>query len=191
MIETDRWPKIQAKWYRPLPAGERRKVRLIVIHDMEFGERGDAAEIIARDFATRSADSKASAHVCIDNNSIIQCVGDNDVAYAAPGANNDGIHLELTGFGRQTREEWLDEFGRKLLDLAGNVVGQYALKYTIPILHLTDNALRNGAPGVVGHDQVSRVYRQSDHTDPGPNFPWDVLLQKAVYHYGARRVAHA
>lgn len=181
-----KWPFVQAKWYTPVDPARPRKIRLIVIHDMEFYEKGDSAEVIANDFATRPASSKASAHICVDNNSIIQCVRDRDVAYAAPGANSDGIHIELAGYGKQTAAEWLDFYGIALLALASDAVAQYAVKYEIPIRHLTNAQLSAGMKGIVGHYQVSQVYKKSDHEDPGVGFPWQYFLHSAQLFYGER-----
>jgi N-acetyl-anhydromuramyl-L-alanine amidase AmpD len=189
-VETDNWPFVQARWFTPFTAG-RRRVRVIVIHDMEFTERSDAAEVIAHDFATRPATSKASAHICVDNNSIVQCVKDNDIAYAAPGANRDGIQIELAGYGRQSREQWLDQYGVALLALAADATAQYCLKYDITPVQLTNKELADGAKGIVGHFQVSAVYKQSDHTDPGSYFPWDYFLKLVLSFYNVRRVRAA
>jgi N-acetyl-anhydromuramyl-L-alanine amidase AmpD len=182
MRETDNWPFVEAKWYTPYENGQR-PVRVIVIHDMEFHETENAAEVIANDFATRGPGQKSSAHICVDSNSIVQCVKDNDIAYAAPGANNDGIHIELTGFARQTRDQWLDEYGLALLDNGANATAQYCLKYDILPVHLTNEELREGSRGIVGHAQVSEVYKKSDHMDPGPGFPWDDFMQMVSSHY--------
>lgn len=191
MIDTDLWPAIRARWYTkwvsPTPGG-RRPVRVVVIHDMEYPERSTAAEDVARYFAT--TDTKASAHICVDSDSIVQCVKDNDVAYAAPGANSDGIQIELAGYGRQTHAEWLDEYGQRLLARAGNAVAQYCLKYAIPVVHLTNDQLRGGQRGIVGHVQVSEVYRRSTHTDPGPAFPWSFLLEVATRDFAIRKAQH-
>lgn len=171
--ETDRWPFVAAKHFKKVD-GPPRRVRVIVIHDMEAPEKGETAENVARYFATTS--TPASAHVCIDSNSIVQCVHDRDIAYAAPGCNSDGIQIELAGYGKQSRGEWLDQYGVQMLALASDAVAQYCLKYGIPAVHLTDDSLRKGMSGIVGHAQVSRVYKKSDHTDPGANFPWDVFV---------------
>ncbi len=182
--ETDRWPRVQARWFGLVPPGRPRTVRLIVWHDMEYDETLTAAEDVAHYFAT--TDRQASAHVCIDADSVVQCVPDSDVAYAAPGCNADGIHLELAGRARQTREEWLDDYGRRLLDRACEVAAQYCVKYDIPPVHLTDAELAAGAKGMVGHAQCSAVYKKSDHTDPGPNFPWDLVVAGTLAHYHLR-----
>lgn len=188
MQETDNWPFIEAKWFMRWPGpNKRRTVRVIVIHDMEFPERGDTAEVIAKDFATRPPKNKGSAHICVDNNSIVQCVRDNDIAYAAPGCNNDGIQIELAGYAKQTPQEWLDPYGVALLALGADATAQYCLKYDIPPVHLTDAQLRAGQKGIVGHAQVSVVYKKSDHPDPGPNFPWTYFMAHVNTSYNARR----
>ena len=177
MIETDDWTFVQAKWYGAKPKGFFRPVRVGVFHDMEYPERPTAAEDIAKDFATRGPGQKSSAHVCVDSDSIVQCVHDRDVAYAAPGANEDGIHIEIPGYGRQTREEWLDPYGLKALRNGAIVAANYCLKYDLPVCHLTNTQLLNGEKGWVGHYQISEVYKKTDHTDPGPNFPWDTIME--------------
>lgn len=176
MTDTDKWPLIQARWFTKWPTNYKRTVRVIVIHDMEYPETDTAAEIIAHDFATRSETQKASAHICVDNNSIVQCVKDNDVAFAAPGCNTDGIQIELAGFGKQTRAEWLDAYSEALLRLGADATAQYCIKYKIPPIHLTNQQLSGGERGIVGHYQVSHVYKKSDHTDPGAGFPWDYFI---------------
>lgn len=186
MIETDNWPFVQAKHFKAVPKDQRRHVRLIVIHDMEYPEKMSAAEEVAKYFAT--TDTPASAHLCVDADSIVQCVHDNDVAYAAPGTNSDGIQIELAGYGRQTREQWLDEYSSKLLDNAANAAAQYCLKYGIAPLHLTNESLADKTQhGIIGHYQASEVFKGSDHTDPGADFPWDVFMERVNLAFEARK----
>lgn len=181
--ETDRWPVVLAKHFTKVT--DRRKVRLIVIHSMEAPEKVTTAEAVAKYFRTGTV--KASAHVCIDSDSIVQSVMDNDIAYAAPGANHDGIQIELAGYAKQTTKEWLDPYGVLMLDKAANVAAQYCLKYRIPSVNkLTDAQLKSGVSGIVGHDQVSRVYKKSTHTDPGKNFPWTYFVERVNHHHSLR-----
>lgn len=187
--ETDNWPFVEAKWFqRWAGPTKRRPVRLVVIHDMEFPERADTAEVIAHDFATRTAKNKGSAHICVDNNSIIQCVRDNDVAYAAPGANHDGIQVELAGYMKQSEKEWLDPYGVALLALGADATAQYCLKYDLPPVHLSDAELKAGQKGIIGHVQATRVYKLSTHEDPGPNFPWTYFMAHVSTSYNTRKV---
>lgn len=184
--DTEQWPFVQAKHFHAVPVSAPRKVRVLVLHDMEFPEKMTAAEDVAHYFATMPDGRVASAHVCVDADSVVQCVHDRDVAYAAPGCNHDGISIELAGFMAQSREEWLDAYGAALLHRAADVVAQYCIKYDMPPRKLTDTELAGGARGIVGHDQVSRVYKKSDHQDPGPHFPWDAFMQYVGERYAAR-----
>ncbi len=184
MTDTQHWPFIPAKHFTKVPASQPRTVRLIVIHSAEFPERENAAEGIARYF--QNPDKPSSAHLCIDNNSIIQCVYDRDVAYAAPGCNSDGIQIELAGYGKQSESEWRDFYGIALLALASDAVAQYAIKFDIPLVHLTNAQLKAGKRGIIGHAQASAVYKRSDHTDPGEGFPWSYFLASAQLFYEER-----
>jgi N-acetyl-anhydromuramyl-L-alanine amidase AmpD len=164
---------VQARWYGP---GRTTPIRVIVIHDMEAPEGPLTAENIAHWFATMPATSKASAHVCVDNNSAVRCVADGDRAWHAPGANSDGLGIELAGYARQSRAEWLDQYSKGVLDQAAKVVAGWCQKHNIPAVKLTAAELVAGRRGIVGHRDVSAAYHQTDHSDPGPNFPWDYFL---------------
>ncbi|HMC54999.1 MAG TPA: N-acetylmuramoyl-L-alanine amidase, partial [Gemmatimonadaceae bacterium] len=127
---------------------------------------------------------------CVDNNSIVQCVKDNDIAYAAPGVNNDGIQVECAGYANQTRTQWLDEYSRMVLNRAAMAVSQYLLKYDLPVVHLSNEDLGNGGMGIIGHAQASQVYKRSTHTDPGVNFPWDYFMKLVVAYHAARKALY-
>src|SRR4051794_37904817 len=107
---------IQAKNYTPTKS---RSIDLLVIHDMEAPETGDTAENVAHYFANQpKGSSGSSAHYCIDNNSVVQCVRDHDVAWHAPGANHDGLGFEHAGYARQTAQEWNDAYSKSMLLLS-------------------------------------------------------------------------
>jgi N-acetyl-anhydromuramyl-L-alanine amidase AmpD len=188
-FQIDDFPFVPAMYSREF-AGTR-KIRLIVIHSMEFEEKGDTAESCAKYFQNpcdeHGTPRPSAAHLCIDNNSIVRCVPDNNIAGGAPGANADGIQLELAGFARQTEEEWLDDYGKQLLENAANAAAQYCLKYDIPVRQLTNDQLADGqSKGFTSHAQVSEVFKQSDHWDPGPGFPWKFFLETVERHRAAR-----
>lgn len=168
MFETDAWPFIQARDFgvkRTVP------VKYITIHTPEFPEGVDSARKVAAYF--KHPDKPSSSNIVVDNAEIIQCVKDSYVAYAAPGVNHNGIQVELMGYMNQTRAQWRDVYSLQMLALAADAVAQYCLKYTVPPIKLIDTELAAGEKkGIIGHDQASRVFKQSDHTDPGPNFPW-------------------
>ncbi|OFQ23771.1 hypothetical protein HMPREF2946_07235 [Actinomyces sp. HMSC062G12] len=150
--------------------GRVRTLRAIVIHTMEAPEGPNTAENIAAYFAR--GDVVASAHACVDQDSLVVCLPPSDTAFAAPGLNADGYQIEHAGYASQDAAGWADAESQAMLRLSAAHAREIALAAGIPLRHLTDDELAAGYAGFVGHDQVSRVYRLSDHWDPGPNFPW-------------------
>lgn len=154
--------------------GREEILRLIVIHTMEAPEGPQTAENIAAYFA--SGDVVASAHACVDQDSVVVCLPPSDTAFAAPGANADGYQIEHAGYASQDGTGWNDTESQAMLRLSAAHAREIALAAGIPLRHLTDDELAAGAAGFVGHDQVSRVYKRSDHWDPGANFPWSQYM---------------
>lgn len=153
--------------YHPTRLGS---IRLIVIHSGETGEGSTAAEGMGNWFADPAAN--ASAHQGSDTDSVCTYLPDTATAWAAPGANHDGLHLELAGRAGQTSGQWADDASTKILANGATVVRAWCDRYGIPARWLTDTQLRDGTSrGLVTHAQVSRVFKGSTHWDPGPNFP--------------------
>jgi hypothetical protein len=145
---------------------------------MEYPERPDAAEWTANYFATGAGGRSVSSHYSADATSVVQCVRLRDTAWTVgnrPG-NNRGINWELAGYASQTREQWLDAFGRAMLERAAVIMRRDMAEYSIPARILTDAQVKAFVPGVTSHAQLGRVFGGSDHTDPGKGFPWDHLL---------------
>lgn len=152
-----------------------RTIDLLVQHDMEAPEDITTAENLAAWAAGPNA-AQSSWHYGIDPDSIVQSVLDKDVAWAAPGANHDGLHFEHAGYARQTRDEWLDPASRAILDRSIELQIEKAQEYAIPVTRLTPAELLQGRRGLTGHRDVSAAFKRSDHTDPGAGFPWDYLI---------------
>lgn len=150
-------------------------IRLVVIHDTEGGgfPKQPPARGVANYGASRSA--RASWHVTVDETEAIRCLPDDVVAWAAPGANTDGLQLEICGHARWSRLQWFRH--QATLKRSAWVVARWCVLYGIPARWLTDRQLADRASeGLCTHAQCSRVFRGSDHTDPGPNFPAGYFL---------------
>lgn len=183
--ETETWPYIEAKNHGPQRTNA---VRLIVIHTPEWPESSSGAEAVARYFHNMPDGRVASCTITVDSDSIVQCVKDSVVAYAAPGANHDGIQIELTGFANQTKAQWRDKFSLAALALAADATAQYCLKYGLPVVKLDTAAVKNGtSKGICGHDNVTEAFHKSDHMDPGPNFPWQRFMAYVAASVADRR----
>jgi hypothetical protein len=169
---------IQAKNYSQ---GNGRKITQWVIHDEEYPERTDAAWDVARFFAGANA-PQASAHACVDDRNAIGCVDWADIAWATghSACNAASISIEHSGYASQTREEWLDEYGMAMLDRSARLFAEvgHAL-YGIPAVQLSPEQVARGEAGICGHWDVTVGYGiYGGHTDPGPQFPWDVYMDK-------------
>jgi hypothetical protein len=151
----------------------------IVVHDMEADELPTTAENTAAYFAGGAGGRDVSSHYCADSDSVVQCVLLADTAWTVgnrPG-NNRGINWELAGYASQTREQWLDPFGLAMFARMAPIVRADAAAYGIPLERRTVEELRTFKAGVTSHNDLRLAFGVTDHTDPGPNFPWDVFLE--------------
>lgn len=165
---------VQAANYTPVA---HRDINLIVIHDMEYPEKTTAAEDCAAFFHNQphSPITGSSAHYCCDDSSIVQCVRDHDVAWAAPGANHDGLHFEHAGYASQKKRDWADKFSTAMLKRSAHLVARKCHRYHIPIRFLTPDDVKAGHSGITGHLQITESGIggvDGTHTDPGTSFPW-------------------
>lgn len=154
-----------------------RVVTVVVIHTMEIAERDGAAEVCARWFA--SPVSEVSAHYCVDAETTIQCVREDDIAWHARGGNTNSVGIELAGYAGQRSLGWDDAYSRAVLERAAGLTAEICERYAIPTRRLRAADLIAGRRGVTGHADVSTAFRRSDHWDPGPDFPWPKFLRLA------------
>lgn len=173
-------PFVEARHYlRDVP---RTLIDLIVLHSMEAPEKGTRAEACARYFANLPPTRKASAHYCVDSDSIVQCVPHDRVAYHAPGANARGIGIEHAGYARQSRAEWLDDFGVAMLTRSAALTATLCKRWSIRAAFVDAVGLLAGHRGITTHAEVSRAFKRSTHWDPGPHFPMDWYIARVAEH---------
>lgn len=168
---------IQARYYTKGPRGE--PIKQIVLHTMESQEKPSTAETVAAWFAGPTS-PKSSIHYCVDNNSVVQCVKDTDVAWHAGNytVNKRSVGIELAGKASQDRQDWFDPYSVAELVLAAKLVAGLCNKYKIPVRHLSPSQVAKGAAGICGHVDVTKGMNvPGGHTDPGSAFPWIDFLQ--------------
>jgi hypothetical protein len=173
-------PFVQAKNFG---RGRAQKVDTVVIHTMEAAEKPATAENVAAWFAGASAPN-ASAHYCVDSDSIVQCVKESDTAFHAPGVNQRSIGIEHAGYAKQSAEDWADSYSETMLRRSAQLVAGICRRHAIPVRFVDEAALVRGEAGITTHAAVSKAFRKSTHTDPGLNFPLAAYLQM-VTEYGA------
>jgi hypothetical protein len=86
--------------------------------------------------------------------------------------NRYGISWEFVGF-----TSWPASYWKSCIDRAAASMRLPMDKHHIPYRWLSDSELRGGnARGLVTHEQCCRVLGSCNHTDPGPNFPKQYLV---------------
>lgn len=184
-IFDSRWRFIQAVGYTPSSG---RVVTMIPMHAMQAPERPDTAEGVAAWFGgLRGKPPKASSHVTVDVDSIVQCVKPEDVAWGAQGGNACGYHIEQPGYANWTREQWLAPDSSAMLTLAASHVKLACDHFGLPIAALAreevaalirDSLIRqHELPGVISghpggicqHMDITYVWQQfSNYGLPDP-----------------------
>nr|DAV69117.1 MAG TPA: Bifunctional autolysin [Caudoviricetes sp.] len=161
-----------------------RKSKWVVLHTMETGENSSIAENIGAGWFT-NPNAQASAHYCVDDNSIVQCVNEGDYAWASgPTGNLNGIQIEMAGRAAQSRADWLDDYSRAMLERTAALTADICKRHGIPVRVLTDEQVARGEAGITTHASLARVFRETDHSDPGPDFPWDFFMERVQAHAG-------
>lgn len=143
---------------------------LIVIHTAE--SPWDAADGVAG-YGART-DRKVSWHVVVDNKKAIVQLADWKVAWTAPPVNTESLNIEICGRASASKLQWYTHQAN--LKRAAWVCARWAHRRRIPARWLTDRELRLGHRGFTTHAQVSRVFKESDHYDPGKGFPSTYFL---------------
>lgn len=166
-------PFRQARWYTQTNG---RNLRVVVLHTTEG--TGTAASNQAM-FAVW--DRVVSAHYLVGVDGVAPCVRIKDVAYAAPGANRDGIQIEQIGRAAWSRTDWLNDHAVELEHVA-NLLADICVDCDIPAVFLDAAAVKRGERGITTHNQITQAYPDAGngHWDPGPGYPIDVVMARVV-----------
>lgn len=124
-------------------------------------------------YAMRRTDG-VGLHFCSDQSTVLQGLeswyGTGHVGSTT--GNRYGIAWEFVGHTTFPTSYW-----QRCIDRAAASMKLPMAKHGIPHRWLSDAELRGGtAKGLVTHEQCSRVLGGSNHTDPGPNFPRQYLI---------------
>lgn len=168
-------PPIRIVQARDWRWADRKVVDLIVLHSAEAGESASTAEAVAQYFLNPLKPS--SCHFVVDSDSIVQCVRTQHIAAHAGVVNARSIGIEQAGYAKQTRNEWLDPYGMSMLNLLALLVARECKSWEIPVVHLSAVDLALGKRGLTDHATVNKAFpNNGNHWDPGPSYPWDVVL---------------
>lgn len=138
---------------------------------------------------------EASAHAAADAGGVVAPLVPYDRAAwtAGPTANSYGLHIELCAFAAMNRDHWLSESDvtvwipwlnanrtirspYSMLRHAAAWTRDMCIKYGITVRKVSAADLRADQDGICGHADTSYAWGETDHTDPGPQFPWDAFI---------------
>lgn len=158
-------------------------IKWCIIHSAEAADEigpDHTAEAVANFFAQQS--TQASTQLAADRDSCVRMLPDLVIPWAAPGANTNGLHIEICGRATWTRQEWMLPHHTPMLDRAAFKVAVWCFHYKIPARWVGPLGLRLGRKGLSTHNDVSQAFKKGSHWDPGPNFPKTFFLQLVQKH---------
>jgi hypothetical protein len=155
------------------------RVRLVILHTSE-----GARDVVSLGNYLANPSVQASYHVAFDDNRMEQYVQYNFESWSTLSANPISDCGCMCGFAAWTRDQWLNDHPR-MLELAAQWVASRCIARGLPIkrLSLSEVAACRDDPnhpgGVIGHIDWTRGAQDGTHTDPGDNFPWDWVINRA------------
>lgn len=158
----------------------------VVIHDSEGpdGSYGALIRLLAmpgdRPIAGSNPPRKygSSYHALTKNNPAAeydQVLAADKGPFAAPPLNKTWWHICIPGYARQTRADWLNDSSRQGILAVAEFIVDKAKIDGFPLERVNAADLKAGKGGYCSHGDVSQAWGQTNHTDPGNGFPWDVL----------------
>ena len=149
-------------------------IKRIYIHTFE----GRDLDAIAMARYQLSPAAGGSYHMVIDANGMTARENDDEFIPWSAGwtANRDGIHISLAGQAAFTRDHWLSR--DKQMSKLADIVATYCKAYGVPAVYRNAGDLKAGKWGISTHAAAAIAWRETDHTDPGGNFPMSWLVDQ-------------
>lgn len=169
--------RIDIDWHERFDMGGPRRgaIQGICIHTTE-NSFGTPAENIANYQLTSRT---GSYHRLVDaaGRTLLANTDDWTTWSTANKGNEVLLHVSCVAFAKSTRAQWLAQ--TKMLDAVAATVAEWSRRHKIPLTKLSGADLRAGKRGVCGHADARDAWGITTHWDPGPGFPFDVILDKA------------
>lgn len=152
-------------------------VPLIGIHTYECPR--ESGERALRDRAKWQETSETGSYTVLisaDGQSL-RANDDNYIPCAClPTGDRLGFHVGFLAYASDSRETWL-KYDDQLREGARICADWCRTHGHQPRRLLVSEVAGKKARGFCSHGDISAAFKESDHTDPGPHFPWDVFLR--------------
>jgi hypothetical protein len=125
-----------------------------------------------------------SSHGAVDGTGLDDgWVPDDRAAWTLLNGNPVSLNLEMCGFARWSRAQWLSEgtvdgvvSPRQMVRNAAEWARRKCERYGIPKVHIGADGVAARRAGIIMHRDYTYGAGDGDHTDIGHNFPWDVFF---------------
>lgn len=161
--------------------------RPVTLASLHSAEGARTAKSLASYFLR--PDIMASAHDVVDADGIISLIDYNRASWTLRSGNPISDNLEICGFARWTRAQWLStetvdgcRNPRAMVRWAGVWLARRARARGLPLRFLTIDEVRRGERGLIDHNTWTKAMRDGSHWDVGGGFPFDVALADAAQH---------
>ena len=127
--------------------------------------------------------AQVSYHYTVDDKELVGSVNTDRASWSVLDANPYTINLCFAGSrAAMSREEWLTKYGNAI-DLAAQVAVRDCRQYGIKIQVLARDyaKIKQRTPGIFDHSGITHGLGIGDHSDVGPNFPWDVFTERVRF----------
>jgi len=160
-----------------------RIIKWVVLHSEEASTARSAATwfAITEPPPPKGNGPAGSAHLCVDDTICYRTLRNEEIPWAAPGANVYGFHIEQAGFARWAAGTWL--LHRDTLRRAAYKTAVHLIAFDLPPVFLRADALKAGKKGVTTHAECTKAFG-GDHTDPGLFWPRRYFMRLVNAYYG-------
>lgn len=106
------------------------------------------------------------------------CVPYDQAAWTIRGGNHYSDNIEQVGWAKWTTADWLAR--PLLLEGTARWLAERSKARGIPLVRLGPADILAHKPGVIGHGDYTVATKDGTHTDPGPGYPWQFVLDRAT-----------
>jgi hypothetical protein len=125
------WKFVQSTNFQRVDPAKPRAVTLLVCHSMEAPDKPNTAENVAAWFASEKS-PEASAHACVDSDSIVTCVMPQDISWSCSGGNWLSYGVEFAGYAKWLDADWESDTNMAMLKLGAAHMAKAAAYFGIP-----------------------------------------------------------
>lgn len=149
----------------------------VAVHSTEGPNGPGAAEAVAGPGWFGGPAAGTSAHKIVDQDSICEGVHRDTVAWAL-GPNGNGLYIsyEFSGYAGWDAATWQSPAQLNMLQIGAQHIAEDLQAIGAPAQWLSVSQVAARQKGLLTHNDVRLALGGTTHSDPGPNFPFAILL---------------